>query len=156
MRAVIQRVTRASVHVDGALISRIEHGFLTLLGVHNSDTEKDAEWLIRKIVALRIFEDANGKMNRSLADVNGEHLIVSQFTLWADASKGNRPSFIEAARPELAERLYLHCIGLSQQLGVKTCGGKFQAHMKVTLENDGPVTSVLESPVKHDASSAAK
>jgi D-tyrosyl-tRNA(Tyr) deacylase len=145
MKAVIQRVSSASVHVAGELISEIGPGVLTLLGVKNGDTEKDAEWLMRKIVNLRIFEDDNGKMNRSLNEVGGSHLIVSQFTLWADASKGNRPSYIEAARPEYAKPLYERSIALSNELGVKTFGGRFQARMRLNIVNEGPVTILLSS-----------
>lgn len=146
MRAIVQRVKSASVHVDGELISEIGPGLLTLLGVRSNDTEQDAEWLMRKIVALRIFEDDEGKMNRSVRDVGGSHLIVSQFTLWGDATKGNRPSFIEAARPELARPLYERAIELSRAFGVPTEGGRFQTHMEVRLINDGPVTLLIESP----------
>ena len=146
MRAVIQRVKTARVVFDGELVSEIGPGLLTLLGVHQNDTEKDVEWLMKKIISLRIFEDLAGKMNLSLADVTGEHLIVSQFTLWADTRKGNRPSFIEAAPAQLAKMLYDQALVFSQGLGVKTKGGRFQTHMVVTLENDGPVTITLDSP----------
>lgn len=145
MRAVVQRVTRASVHVDNQLVSKIGPGFLTLLGVRTGDAEKDVDWLMKKIVSLRVFEDEDGKMNRSLLDVGGQHLIVSQFTLWADTTKGNRPSFIEAARPEIAGPLYERALEQSRLLGVPTHGGKFQASMQVSLVNDGPVTVILES-----------
>ena len=144
MRAVIQRVRSASVSVDGREVSKIGRGLLTLLGVKQGDTEAEAEWIIKKILALRIFEDDEGKMNRSLQDVGGEHLIVSQFTLWGDASKGNRPSFIEAARPEAAKALYEKAIALSESAGTTTRGGQFQANMLVSIENDGPVTILLE------------
>ena len=144
MRAVIQRVRSASVSVDGREVSKIGRGLLTLLGVKQGDTEAEAEWIIKKILALRIFEDEEGKMNRSLQDVGGEHLIVSQFTLWGDASKGNRPSFIEAARPEAAKALYEKAISLSESAGTPTRGGQFQANMLVSIENDGPVTILLE------------
>ena len=145
MKAVIQRVRSAKVSVNGELISEIGSGLLTLLGVHEADTEKDAEWLMRKIIALRIFDDAEGKMNLSLQDVGGSHLIVSQFTLWGDTRKGNRPSFQAAARPDPARALYESCLRLSLEAGVPTWGGKFQAHMNVSLENDGPVTLILDS-----------
>jgi D-aminoacyl-tRNA deacylase len=147
MRAVVQRVQSASVYVGEELISKIGPGLLTLLGIRSGDTEREAEWLIKKLAALRIFEDASGKMNLSLLDTKGEHMIVSQFTLWADASKGNRPSFIEAARPEVAKPLYEKALALSEGLGLPTVGGKFQATMRVVLENDGPVTIILDSPV---------
>lgn len=145
MRAVIQRVQKASVSVDGELISEIGPGLLTLLGVKNGDGEKEVEWMMRKIVGMRIFEDEAGKMNRSLIDMAGSHLIVSQFTLCADASKGNRPSFIDAARPEVARPLYERALEISRSLGAPTFGGRFQAHMKIDLVNDGPVTIFLES-----------
>ncbi len=146
MRAVVQRVRSASVHVNDQLISEIGPGLLTLLGVHANDTDREADWLIKKILALRIFEDHEGKMNRSLIDVGGSHLIVSQFTLWGDARKGNRPSFIQAARPEAAKMLYERSLEISRTSGVPTRGGQFQASMRVTLENDGPVTLILETP----------
>jgi D-tyrosyl-tRNA(Tyr) deacylase len=127
-------------------VGEIGPGLLTLLGIRQGDTEREADWLIKKIVGLRIFEDDAGKMNRSLIDTGGQHLIVSQFTLWADASKGNRPSFIEAARPETALPLYEKAVTLSRELGVPTSQGRFQASMVVSLENDGPVTILLDSP----------
>ena len=144
MRAVIQRVNRASVTVEGDRISSIGPGLLTLLGVQEGDEEKHADWLMRKILNLRIFEDQDGKMNRSLIDCGGEHLIVSQFTLFADVSRGNRPSFVHAAKPEIARRIYDYALGASRALGVKTEGGRFQASMQVELENDGPVTILLD------------
>lgn len=153
MRAVIQRVSSAAVHVvtkenpSGELVAQIGPGLLTLLGVKTGDTDADVDWLMRKVAALRIFEDGAGKMNLSLNDVSGEHLIVSQFTLWADTSKGNRPSFIEAARPEVAQPLYDRALNVSRSLGLKTSGGRFQSTMRVSLVNDGPVTLILESPV---------
>ena len=151
MRAVIQRVTRASVHViegqSAELVSEIGAGVFTLLGVKTGDTEKDADWLIRKILALRIFNDLEGKMNLSLKDVGGSHLIVSQFTLWGDTQKGNRPSFIAAAQAESARALYEHALQVSRIEGVETFGGRFQTQMRVATENDGPVTFILDSPV---------
>lgn len=146
MKAIIQRVLKASVTVEGRVISEIGPGLLTLLGVGSSDTEKEAEWLMRKITSLRIFEDQEGKMNRSLIDVGGAHLIVSQFTLWGNVSKGNRPSFTDAAKPEIAKPLYEKALEISRNLGVSTWGGQFQASMQVALINDGPVTFTLESP----------
>lgn len=146
MRAVVQRVLEASVDVEGEIVSRIGPGLLTLLGVREGDSEREVEWLMKKIAALRIFEDEAGKMNRSILDVGGEHLIVSQFTLWGDARKGNRPSFIEAARPEDARKLYERALSSSEGLGLKTRGGRFQAHMRVSLVNDGPVTLLLDTP----------
>lgn len=145
MRAVIQRVKKASVTVDGDVVGEIQNGILTLLGVRSGDTEADVDRLMKKISGLRIFEDESGKMNRSLLDVGGAHLIVSQFTLWGDASKGNRPSFMEAARPEVAKPLYERALEQSRALGLSTQGGRFQAHMEVSLINDGPVTLLLES-----------
>ena len=145
MRAVVQRVKCATVTVDGKVVGTIEMGLLTLLGVRASDTEADVDRLMKKISNLRIFEDESGKMNKSLLDVGGSHLIVSQFTLWGDASKGNRPSFIEASRPEHAKPLYERALKQSADLGLPTQGGQFQAHMEVSLINDGPVTLLLES-----------
>ncbi len=145
MKAVIQRVRRASVSVNSQIIAEIGPGLLTLLGVAEGDTTDDADWLIKKIVSLRIFEDSDQKMNLSLKDIAGEHLIVSQFTLYADATKGNRPSFILAARPDIAKPLFDYALKVSSQFGVPTASGQFQASMQVLLENDGPVTLVLDS-----------
>ena len=144
MRAVIQRVKEAEVRVDGKSVSSIPRGILTLLGVEAGDTEEQLEKMIQKICQLRIFEDEQGKMNLSLSEVNGEHLIVSQFTLLGDCSKGRRPSFVNAEKPERANELYEKAIELSAGLGVPTQGGTFQADMKISLINDGPVTFVLE------------
>lgn len=148
MRALVQRVKHAQVKVGGEVIGKIDSGLLTLLGAGQGDTEQDVEWIIQKILKLRIFEDSAGKMNLSLSDVKGSHLIVSQFTLYGDCSKGNRPSFVDALPPEPAKALYEKALKLSQDLGVSTEGGQFQAHMEVTLLNDGPVTLWLESPKK--------
>jgi len=145
VRAVIQRVLSASVTVEGNEISRIGPGLLTLLGVENGDSRADLEWMMKKIVQLRIFSDAEGKMNRSLIDVGGEHLLVSQFTLLGDASKGLRPSFVRAAKPDVAKAMYEEALALSTQLGVVTKPGQFQADMRVELVNDGPVTLILNS-----------
>lgn len=146
MKAVIQRVSWAEVRVAGETVSRIERGILTLLGVMKGDSEERLRKLVRKIVELRIFEDEAGKMNRSLSEIGGSHLIVSQFTLGADTSSGRRPSFIQAERPELARPLYELAIRISaDELGIPTLGGTFQADMKVTLLNDGPVTLILEA-----------
>lgn len=136
----------ARVRVGEELVGEIGPGLLTLLGVSKKDTRPEADWIIRKISKLRIFEDETGKMNRSLLDVGGGHLIVSQFTLYGDCQKGNRPSFIEAASSELACELYDYSVALSAQLGLSTASGRFQADMKVELLNDGPVTLWLESP----------
>ncbi|AHZ84165.1 D-aminoacyl-tRNA deacylase [Bdellovibrio bacteriovorus] len=144
MKAVVQRVQNASVVVDGKLVSSIDKGYLTLLGVAKGDSEEQLQKLMTKILALRIFPDETGKMNLSLKDVGGEHLIVSQFTLLGDASKGNRPSFIGAELPDRAKELYEKALVLSESQGVKTQGGIFGADMKVSLLNDGPVTLLLE------------
>ncbi len=150
MRAVIQRVKSARVEVvegdQKRTVGEIGAGVVTLLGVAPADTEKELEWLIGKIARLRIFEDEQGKMNLSMLDLKREHLIVSQFTLYGDARQGNRPSFIGAARPEIARPLYERSFELSRSLGLKTEGGQFQAEMRVTLENDGPVTLVIDTP----------
>jgi D-tyrosyl-tRNA(Tyr) deacylase len=145
MKAVIQRVKHAEVVVDGEAVSRIGPGILTLLGVEVGDTEASLRKIIQKICELRIFEDEAGKMNRSLLDVSGEHLIVSQFTLAGDCSSGRRPSFTGAEKPERAKALYELALAISAQLGAKTAGGVFQADMKVSLLNDGPVTFILEA-----------
>jgi len=146
MRALVQRVLSASVKVEDQVVGEIRNGLLTFLGVGERDTPADVEWMIRKLLGLRIFEDSEGKMNLSLRDMGGEHLIVSQFTLYGDCTKGNRPSFISAARPEQAKLLYELALNLSQESGIRTAGGRFQADMKVALVNDGPVTLWLETP----------
>jgi D-tyrosyl-tRNA(Tyr) deacylase len=146
MRAVIQRVSEAAVKVDGEEISRIGVGLLVLLGVAEGDEAGDAAWLAGKIAAMRIFGDAEGKMNLSLRETGGGALVISQFTLLAATKKGNRPSFIRAARPELAEPLYESFCGmLETELGKPVGRGRFGADMKVALVNDGPVTIVMES-----------
>lgn len=144
MKAVIQRVGQASVTVDGQVVGSIGKGFLILLGVTHGDTEAQAEKLAKKITGLRIFPDENGKTNLSLKDVGGELLIISQFTLYADCRKGFRPSFIQAAEPGEAERLYEYFTGLCREVIRSVETGVFGAHMKVELENDGPFTLVLE------------
>lgn len=144
MKAVVQRVQSASVTVDGKEVSSIGRGFLTLLGIAKGDSEEQLQKLMQKILALRIFPDEGGKMNLSLKDVGGSHLIVSQFTLLGDTSKGNRPSFIGAEVPERAQALYEKSLQLSSQ-SVETQGGIFGADMKVSLLNDGPVTLILEA-----------
>ncbi len=146
MRALLQRVRSASVSVAGKEISRIGAGYLILLGVREGDTPGDAEVLAAKTAELRIFEDENGKMNRSLLDVGGQALVVSQFTLCADCRKGRRPSFINAMRPPMAEELYLSYASLLRQKGVGYVGeGEFGADMLVSIENDGPVTILLDT-----------
>lgn len=145
MRAVIQRVSKASVTIDGETIGSINQGFAILLGVGHHDTEEDASRLWSKISKLRIFDDDQGKTNLSLADVKGEALIVSQFTLWANCRKGNRPSFTEAAPPQQAERLYEHFIGLAKADVPHVQTGRFGADMSVHLTNDGPFTICLDT-----------
>lgn len=145
MRAVIQRVNQASVRVDQNLINSIGPGLLILLGIHKNDEKQDMEWLVDKVCNLRIFEDQEGRMNRSLLNTGGSMLVVSQFTLYGDCRKGRRPGFSEAAPPELAEQLYLQFIDRVQQQGIPVAGGKFQTHMQVELINDGPVTLILDS-----------
>jgi D-tyrosyl-tRNA(Tyr) deacylase len=144
MRAVIQRVKQAEVVVEGRSVSKIGPGLLTLLGVEVGDTETSLRKMLQKICELRIFEDEAGKMNRSLLDISGEHLIVSQFTLAGDCSSGRRPSFTGAEKPDRAKALYERALAISSELGVRTAGGVFQADMKVSLLNDGPVTFVLD------------
>ncbi|HDS11424.1 MAG TPA: D-tyrosyl-tRNA(Tyr) deacylase [Candidatus Wirthbacteria bacterium] len=146
MRAVVQRVQSASVRVDGQIVGQIGHGLLVLLGVKQADCEKDADWLANKLVNLRIFEDQEDKMNVSLLEIGGEALVVSQFTLYGDCLKGRRPSFIEAAPPELADALYQYYVEQIKKLGVKVETGVFQAKMDVSLINDGPVTVIIDSP----------
>lgn len=145
MRAVVQRVSRASVTVAGEVVGRIEKGLLVLLGVAEGDTQGDVIYLASKIVGLRIFEDDEGKMNRSVLEVGGRMLVVSQFTLLGDCRKGRRPSFIEAARPERAVELYRGFVAEVQGQGVAVETGRFQEHMDVELVNDGPVTLLLDS-----------
>lgn len=146
MRLVVQRVSRASVSVDQVPVASIGPGLLILCGVARGDTEVEADWLARKTVQLRIFEDDQGKMNRSLEAVAGEVLVVSQFTLYGDCRKGNRPSYVEAAEPALAEQLYLRYVEGLRNAGVSTRTGVFRAMMDVALINDGPVTLILDSP----------
>jgi D-tyrosyl-tRNA(Tyr) deacylase len=145
MRAVIQRVKRALVRVDGATVGEIGKGLAVLLGVGHDDSEEDARYIADKISFLRIFEDAEGKMNLSVRDINGSALVVSQFTLFADCRKGRRPSFINAGDPEQARRLYRHVIEALKESGVPTAEGTFQASMEVELVNEGPVTIILDS-----------
>lgn len=145
MRAVVQRVKRAKVEVDGRTVGEIGSGLLIFLGVGEEDSEGDGEHLAGKIVHLRIFSDDQGLMNLSLIDVEGEALVVSQFTLWGDCRKGRRPSFTRAARPEKARTLYEHFIGVLRGKGLRVSTGEFQEMMGVHLVNDGPVTLLLDS-----------
>ena len=145
MRFVIQRVTESSVSVDGTVIGQIGKGFMVLIGVAESDTEEIADKLIRKLIGLRIFEDENGKTNLSLADVDGELLLISQFTLYANCKKGNRPSFIDAGNPDKTNALYEYIISkCKEQVGIVQTGS-FGADMKISLINDGPFTIILDS-----------
>lgn len=144
MRLVIQRVSHASVTVDGTIIGKIHAGYLVLMGVGQGDTKADVERLAKKLIQLRIFQDENGKINKSLMDVGGELLIVSQFTLYADCSHGNRPGFTNAAPPALANELYEYMIEVCSRQVAKVEHGEFGADMKVELLNDGPFTVVLE------------
>lgn len=149
MRAVIQRVSEASVTIDGKVVSSIGSGLLVLVGVVAEDTAEDVEWLTRKIAALRIFDDENGVMNRSVLDVAGDVLSISQFTLTASTRKGNRPSYIRAAGHELATRLYeLYNSLVSERLGREVPTGVFGADMQVSLLNDGPVTIIIDSRLR--------
>jgi len=141
----VQRVSEASVTVDGDVVGQIGHGMLVLLGITQDDSRRDVQFMAEKTTGLRVFEDAEGKMNRSLIDVGGGMLVVSQFTLLGDCRKGRRPSFIAAAEPELAERLYEEFVAEVQQRNVEVATGRFRAHMDVALVNDGPVTLLLDS-----------
>jgi len=145
MRACIQRVSRARVTVAGAVCGQIDRGMLVLLGVAQDDTEADARQLAQKLVGLRIFEDEQEKMNRSLGEVGGSMLVVSQFTLLGDCRKGRRPSFTDAAPPPLAEQLYEVFVAAVAEQGIPVATGRFRAHMEVELVNDGPVTLLVES-----------
>lgn len=145
MRAVVQRVSRASVTVNGEITGEIEQGFLVLLGVEQDDTQDDVIYLAQKSAGLRVFEDADGKMNLSLSDVNGKMLVVSQFTLLGDCRKGRRPSFVNAARPERANELYQSFVAEVRGQGIPVETGRFQEHMDVELVNDGPITLLLDS-----------
>jgi D-tyrosyl-tRNA(Tyr) deacylase len=150
MRIVVQLVKKASVAVDNKVISEIKKGYLILLGIETEDTQEDINWLVGKIARLRIFVDKNGTMNKSILDVNGDVIIVSQFTLQAKTKKGNRPSFIKAARPEIASVLYNKFIlQLENEIGKKIQSGKFGAMMDVSLINEGPVTIFMDSKNKY-------
>lgn len=149
MRIVIQRVSEAEVAINNAIVGEIQNGLLILLGIEHEDTKDDADYLIQKITALRIFNDDNGKMNRSITEINGSFLVVSQFTLHASTKKGNRPSFIHAARPEVAIPLYDYFKGqLKEFSNCEVQSGEFGANMKVNLTNDGPVTIIMDSKRK--------
>ncbi|SMO36867.1 D-aminoacyl-tRNA deacylase [Solitalea koreensis] len=151
MRAVIQRVSEASVKINGKINGQIDIGFVVLLGIEDRDTQDDIAWLSQKIASMRVFSDENGLMNKALADVNGNVLLISQFTLHASTKKGNRPGFTRAAKPDKAIPLYEAFIkALEQQLGKEIATGEFGADMKVTLVNDGPVTIIMDT---HDKDS---
>jgi D-tyrosyl-tRNA(Tyr) deacylase len=145
MRAVVQRVTRASVAVDGEIIGEIQNGLVVLVGIARDDTKVEAAYLVDKIAALRVFDDAEGKMNLSVKDVNGALLIISQFTLYGDVRRGLRPSWIDAAPPEVAEPLYDFFVRQARAAVDQVATGKFQAMMQVELFNDGPVTILIDS-----------
>lgn len=145
MRAVVQRVSRASVTVAGEVVGQIRRGFLVLLGVEEGDGQDEVVYMAQKVVGLRVFEDADGKMNLGLAEVGGAMLVVSQFTLLGDCRKGRRPSFIQAARPELADELYRAFCAEVRGQGIEVQTGRFQTHMDVELVNDGPVTLLIDS-----------
>lgn len=146
MRALIQRVSSARVEVDGRITGQIGRGFLVLLGVRRGDTARDAAWLADKVWGLRLFEDAEGKMNLALGDVGGDLLVVSQFTLYGDCRRGRRPSYSEAAAPDEAQALYEEFVRRLQEFPARVEQGVFQAHMEVHLVNDGPVTVLVDSP----------
>lgn len=148
MRAVLQRVSAASVVVDGQSIAQIETGLLVLLGVAEGDTADDLKYVFEKTTGLRIFADDDGKMNRSVKDVGGAMLVVSQFTLLADTKKGRRPSFVGAADPQIADDLYQQFVAMSRASGIETQTGRFAADMQVSLCNDGPVTIIIDSRSK--------
>lgn len=146
MRVVVQRASEASVTIDGVVHGAIKRGLVILLGIEAEDTHEDIDWLVRKIISLRIFSDADGKMNHSIEDFSGEFLLISQFTLHASTKKGNRPSYIKAARPEIAIPLYEEFIQiLRKESNLKVATGIFGADMKVQLINDGPVTILMDS-----------
>ncbi len=149
MRIVIQRVSHASVTIEGVCKSSIQEGFMILVGIENADTQEDADWLCKKIVNLRVFDDENGVMNKSILDIDGEILVVSQFTLHASYKKGNRPSYIYAAKPDIAIPLYEYfCQALTTALGKEIGTGEFGADMKVELLNNGPVTICMDTKNK--------
>ena len=151
MRSIIQRVSEASVTVEGEIVGQIGPGLLVLLGVGHHDTDQQVAWMAEKLTGLRVFEDEQGKMNLSLIDTGGSMLVVSQFTLLGDCRKGKRPSFIDAAPPEQANALYEQFVGAVQGRGVTVATGRFRTHMEVALVNDGPVTLIVESPANEGA-----
>jgi D-tyrosyl-tRNA(Tyr) deacylase len=144
MRVVVQRVARASVTIDGEMVGSIGRGLLLLVAVHGEESREDLEWMANRCVGLRVFPDSEDKMNLGLEDVGGELLVVSQFTLYGDCSKGRRPSFIKAGRPEISEKLIDEFVEILRGLGVKVATGRFGAMMKVELVNDGPVTLIID------------
>jgi D-tyrosyl-tRNA(Tyr) deacylase len=145
MRAVVQRVTSSKVLIGDETVGNINRGLLVLLGVTHDDTSKDVDYMVDKIVNLRIFEDENDKMNLSVRDIEGDLLVVSQFTLYGDCRKGKRPSFTDAAKPELANKLYEEFVEIAKQHELRVQTGRFQAHMLVDIANDGPVTMLIDS-----------
>lgn len=149
MRAVIQRVNKASVEVDNTIIGKIDEGLLVLIGIENEDSKQDAEWLASKIVKMRVFADNTGLMNLDITDINGEMLVISQFTLFASTKKGNRPSFINSAKPDIAIPLYNYFLQfIKNQLNIPVKSGIFGADMKVSLVNNGPVTIIIDTKKK--------
>ena len=154
MKALLQRVTTAQVTVDGQVVGKIGHGLVVFVGVANDDTPEDIQYLVRKIVELRIFEDTEGKFNLSVLDVSGELLLVSQFTLLANTRKGRRPGFTDAAPPEIAEALFNQFVEQVRTTGLKIETGKFQTHMHVEINNDGPVTIMIDSCERFNSRSA--
>ena len=144
MKIVVQRVKKADVKVDGEIVGKIDKGFMVLVGVTHTDTKENADYLAKKLCKLRVFEDENEKMNLSLQDVGGKLLLISQFTLYANTADGNRPSFIEAARPEQANEIYEYFCEKCKEQGIEIQKGIFGAHMEVSLINDGPVTIIIE------------
>jgi D-aminoacyl-tRNA deacylase len=148
MRAVVQRVSKAEVVIEGTSVARIGEGIVALVAIARRDTQKDLRWMAKKIVELRIFSDEHGKMNRSLSDMHGQLLVVSQFTLYGDCRKGRRPSYTDAAAPADAERLYYEFVEIVRGMMPDVQTGRFQATMQVALTNSGPVTLILDSPVE--------
>ncbi|MBS1522223.1 MAG: D-tyrosyl-tRNA(Tyr) deacylase [Bacteroidetes bacterium] len=149
MRAVLQRVTQASCMVDGNITGEIKNGFLVLLGIEDADTDEDLQWLAQKIASMRVFGDENGLMNKALSDINGDILLISQFTLFASTKKGNRPGFTRAARPDKAIPMYEQMIKVLEELtNKKVATGIFGADMKINLLNDGPVTIIIDTKNK--------